>query len=273
MIRAERVLRLARRWFGRAAANRVFEPLIADWQHEADEAPHHRARALAHVRGAFTFATSGLLVVVRGDAPITHRASRASRRVLMGVLFMGLLQGLFRGFKGASQAAAITIAFSCALSVLPALTVGVTRQRRFARAWQPLLLVTVFTLLAQAGMLTLGWPWIASAVDTPAQLHWVWRWHLLLASVLPGMLGIAAARACSRRHAAPEMFQMLGTYPIWAWSDLYNSHGDSVPGLSAVAGLVLTIWALTVMRQDRARRNRATMARVRRVMASGRVTP
>lgn len=28
------LLRLARRWFGRAAATRVFEPLIADWQHE-----------------------------------------------------------------------------------------------------------------------------------------------------------------------------------------------------------------------------------------------
>jgi hypothetical protein len=269
---AASVLRWATRLFGRDAAARVFEPLIADWQHEAAEAPHRRARALAHVRGALAFAANGAIVVVRGAEPMTRHASRASWRVLMGVLFVGLLQGVFRGFKCASTAAAVTIAVSCALSVLPALTVGVTRQRRFARAWRPLLLVTLFTLLAQVGMLTLAWPWIVSAVETPAQLHWVWRWHLLLASVLPGVLGIAAARVCSRHHAAPEMFHLVNMYPIWAWSDLYNSYGESVPGLSALAGLVFTVWAVNVIRKEHARRaqHQARVARYRRLPSTGR---
>lgn len=262
-----RLLRLARRWFGRAAADRVFEPLIADWQHEAADAPPGQARAIAHTRGALAFATSGLLVVVRGAEPMTHHASRASRRVLLGVVFIGLLHGVYRGFNGASTAAVAAIAVSSALSVLPALTVGVTRQRRFARAWRLLLLVTALTLLAQAVLLTLAWPWILSVLETPTEAHWLWRLHLLVATGLPGVLGIMAARACSRRHAAPELFSLLHMFPIWAWNDLFSSYRASLPVMSAIAGVVFTVWAVNVARQEVARRagSRARIAQARRL--------
>ncbi len=264
-----RLLRLARRWFGGHAATRVFEPLVADWQHEAAHAQAAHDRALINARWALAFATSSVLVVVRGAQPVTRHATRAATRVLIGVVVVGLLQGVFRALKGASTTAAAVIAVSGALSVLPALVTGVTRQRRFARSWRPLALATLLTLVAQAFVLSLGWPWMASALETPAETHWVWRPYLLLASVLPGALGIAAARGCSRRHAAPELFSLLSMYPMLAWSDLFSSYRASVPTMSAIVGLIYTVWAVNVIRQDVARRaqHRARVARNLRLAA------
>lgn len=262
-----RALRFARRWFGRAAADRVFEPLIADWQHEAADAPSDRARVAAHVRGGLTFAASGLLVVVRGAEPATRHARRAASRVMLGLLVMGLLQGLLRAFTGASTTAAWAIAVASALSVLPAFAVGVSRrQRRFARAWQPLLAVTVFTLLAQMAVLTLTWPWILSARDTATSWHLAWQVYLLVASVLPGVLGVAMARVCSRRAAAPELFGFMGAFPMWAWGDFYSA---LPPGAAAVFAAFMTVWARNVINEDHRGRaqHQARVARYRRLAA------
>lgn len=240
---------------------------MADWQHEAAHAQAAHDRALINARWALAFATSSVLVVVRGAQPVTRHATRAATRVLIGVVVVGLLQGVFRALKGASTTAAAVIAVSGALSVLPALVTGVTRQRRFARVWRPLLLVTALTLLAQAVLLALAWPWILSALETPTEAHWLWRLHLLLATGLPGVLGIAAARACSRPHAAPELFSLSNMFPVWAWSDLFNSYRASLPVMSAIAGVVFTVWTVNVIRQDVTRRaqHRARVARYRRL--------
>lgn len=260
-----RALHLARRWFGRAAADRVFEPLIADWQHDAASAPNDMARAIAHLRGALAFLASGALVVARSGVPAAGPVRRATVQVTQGLLVIAVLQGCYGAFNGASATAAWAIASSSALSVLPAFTVGASRrQRRFARAWRPLFGVTVFTLLAQMAVLTLTWPGIVSVRETPVSSHWGWQLHLLIASVLPGALGVAMACVCSRRAAAAERLGLSGAFPMIAWSDLY---GDRPPLMSAIVAVVITAWAWKVILDDRARRarHRARIARYRRL--------
>lgn len=262
-----RLLRLARRWFGRHAATRVFEPLVADWQHEAAHVQTAHDRALITARWALAFATSSVLVVAGGGEPVTRHAIRATLRILLGALVFGALHGAFRGFEGASVTAAAITAVSAALSVLPSMAVGISRQRhRFARGWRPLLLVTLAAFLAQLVIFTLAWPWIVAALSSPAHVHWGARLHLLVASALPGVLGVAMARVCSRRLRASELQAFMMAYPMWAWGDVA---GGRPPAMSVLMGVVIAVWARNVIQQERTRRaqHRARVARNLRLAA------
>lgn len=53
------------RVFGEDIANRVFSPLVADWQHEADAHVAMRARAVLHARWLAALARTGLVVSAR----------------------------------------------------------------------------------------------------------------------------------------------------------------------------------------------------------------
>ena len=249
-----RLLRLVRRWFGRAAADRVFEPLLADWQRDATEAPSAFARAMAHVRGALAFATSGMLVVARGPRRAMPHAARAAGGVVAAAFLFGLVQGFRHGYKGAPDTAAL-IAVSCALSVLPGVAAAITRrQRRYARAWRPLLLVTVFALLAQGFVLSQAWPSMLAARPWPAPVPWVWPLLILAAGVLPGVLGVSMARACSRRTSAPELFGVVCLFPLLAWSDLFSPYAAPVPVMSTVLGVIIAVWARNVIHEEHTRR-------------------
>lgn len=259
------LLRWAARMFGSDVARHVFEPLIADWQHEAASAPTSMARRLAHLRGALAFVASAALVVARGSIRAAGPVRRATVQVAQGLLVIGLVQGLYSAFNGASATAAWAIASSSALSVLPAFAVGASRrQRRFARAWQALLVVTVFTLLAQCAVLTPMWPWILSARDTTTSWHLGWQLYLLVASVLPGVLGVAIARVCSRRAAPSELYGFMGAFPVWAWGSFYSA---MPPGVTAIVAAIITVWAWNVINEEHARRaqHRERIARYRRL--------
>ena len=263
-----RLLRLARRWFGRAAADRVFEPLIADWQHNAAEAPSAFAQALAHVRGGVAFATSGMLVVARGPRRVMPLAARAAGSVLAVAFLAGLVQGLRHGSTGASGASVSLslIAVSCALSVLPAVTAAISRRRRrYARAWRRLLLVTVFALLAQGTVLIKAWPLILAARPTPTPVPWVWPLQILATGVLPGLLGVIVARTCSRRTSAPAFFGFLCLFPLLAWSDLFSPYAAPVPVMSAVLAIIIMVWTRNVINEEHTRRAQTKTARSRRL--------
>ena len=265
-----RLLRLARRWFGRAAADRVFEPLIADWQRDAAEAPSAFAQAMAHVRGALSFAANGLGVVARGPRRALPLAARAAGSVLAVAFLVGLVQGLRHGSTGASGASDSLswslIAVSCALSVLPAVTAAISRRRRrYARAWRRLLVVTVFALLAQVVLLVQTWPLIVDARQSPTPVPWVWPLHILTVGVLPGVVGVVMARACSRRTSAPELFGVVCLLPLLAWSDLFSPYAAPVPVMSSVLGVIITVWARNVIHEEHTRRAQTKTARSRRL--------
>ena len=59
-----RLLRLARAWFDEATVTRVFEPRVADWQHEAAMTPRGRHHVCL-ARGYASFMTSFALVLPR----------------------------------------------------------------------------------------------------------------------------------------------------------------------------------------------------------------
>jgi hypothetical protein len=266
---AHALLRWTARAFGRAAADRVFEPLLADWQRDAAEAPSAFARAVAHVGGALAFATSGMLVVARGPRRAIPHAARAAGGVVAAAFLFGLVQGFRHGYKGAPDTAAL-IAASCALSVLPAFAVAITRrQRRYARAWRLLLLVTLFALLAQGVLLVHAWPSILAARPTATPVPWVWRLQILATGVLPGLLGVTMARTCSRRTSAPEFFGFLWLFPLLAWSDLFSPYAAPVPVMSAVLAIIITVWTRNVINEEHTRRaqHQTRVSRYRRLAA------
>lgn len=86
MMPGTRLLAVASRWFEPAVVASVFEPLVADWQREWQEAPD-TLRTIVRVRGAIAFvvATTRLAPSV-ALAPLP---APLSRRVVIRVLLMG----------------------------------------------------------------------------------------------------------------------------------------------------------------------------------------
>ena len=85
-----RALAFASRWFDPATVSRVFEPLIADWQREWQNAPRSR-RAWISVRGAAAFACAFALLSPRVIVTPTPRpiASKVLRRITLFCLLIG----------------------------------------------------------------------------------------------------------------------------------------------------------------------------------------
>ena len=83
-----RALAFASRWFDEATVRRTFEPLIADWQREWQEAsPSSRARVSVHGLAAFIFAvivSSPSLAATRAPKTVTNRiAVRMTRFIAL----------------------------------------------------------------------------------------------------------------------------------------------------------------------------------------------
>lgn len=232
-----RALHLARRWFGRAAAARVFEPLIADWQHEAAQAPPGRARVVAHIRGSAAVATSCVLVALRVGLASTH-ARRVGARAAVTIVGAALAHAWFHRDYPAAVATAMTA--TDALTFVPlALLTALRLERRFARAWRPLVAATALAVVGQAAVV--GWlkPWayaraLAAAgatLDTP--LHWplpalvrhglhdtaiaaetYGRVTAVAVIVLSALLALAIQRGGSRRHSLGAWW-LVPIVPVW----------------------------------------------------------
>ena len=98
MARATTILSWAARLFGDAAATRVFEPLMADWQHAYAVAPHATAKLGAFLQGLVALGMSVLTVA----APLS----------LSGPVDQGAIR------RGAAYACGFT-ALGAALRILP----------------------------------------------------------------------------------------------------------------------------------------------------------
>ncbi len=156
-------LRLARRWFGRAAADRVFEPLIADWQRELAEAPNRRRAATAFARGALAFLATaarctGLALASREMLPAVGIG------VLFAILGTALLALPFAVVNFARLPPALwplilpsLAAFAVPIAVLPAaLTLGAAA-RADDVALHRLRTVALAAVLVPALLGCLGW--------------------------------------------------------------------------------------------------------------------
>src|SRR5688572_774820 len=88
-----RALAFATRWFDPAVVHRTFEPLIADWQREWQDAPPSR-RARVSVRGLAAFVcacvvSSPAVLMTRAPKPVTDRvAIRMTRFIALGSLVL-----------------------------------------------------------------------------------------------------------------------------------------------------------------------------------------
>lgn len=79
------------RVFGEDIANRVFSPLVADWQHEADAHVAMRARAVLHARWLAALARTGLVVSAR--ELVCCRVPRSEVRQVLRTLARGAIGG------------------------------------------------------------------------------------------------------------------------------------------------------------------------------------
>lgn len=99
-----RALAFARRWFDPATVHRVFEPLIADWQREWQDAPpSRRTRISIHGLAAFACAlvvSSPQIAMASAPSTVTHRVvSRIATvtsmisLILLGPMLLTWMQG------------------------------------------------------------------------------------------------------------------------------------------------------------------------------------
>lgn len=205
-----RLLRLARRWFGRAEATRVFEPLIADWQHDAAEAPHGRRRAIAHVRGALAFAATLLQMAIHSAT-----ASLSVRRLLGRTTFWSAVFSLdaiadARHLPWATAGIAVLVSVT---SWLPVVAMGAMWQSgRYARLWQVGLGITAVCALVSFVLAGWGQPLAAAFID--ARFTTVGPERLMalpeLLTADPGdTLTLAALRRERLLRAGPAVFALL----------------------------------------------------------------
>ena len=99
MAATTRAIALASRWFDEQTYLRTFEPLIADWQREWQEAPHHR-RATVSVKGWWAFISAALLLTPRilatpASREVTDRiAIRVTRIAVIGASLLMIPAGI-----------------------------------------------------------------------------------------------------------------------------------------------------------------------------------
>lgn len=151
---APRLLRLARRWFGRATAARVFEPLIADWQHEWLAAGSRARRLLAWWSGAAATAIAIATLVVT-----TTRTSQTLRALLRQMAIPAALNALFL-FNSSARHVPWTVAavwtLTAVVSLLPmGVTAAMWKSRRYARMWDIGLGITAAS--AAVALALAGW--------------------------------------------------------------------------------------------------------------------
>lgn len=148
-----RALRLARRWFGRATAARVFEPLVADWQCDVRDRPHAHGRIAANLRGFCAFVATTLAL---GGQRLLF-SSAAMPALVMPALFLATVAApewwRRRGYPLPITALMVV---SHLMVYLPLVALWTCRaHRRIANAWH---LVATATLVAVLAALAVeGW--------------------------------------------------------------------------------------------------------------------
>lgn len=161
-----RVLQLARRWFGRATAARVFEPLAADWQHEWLEARSIRQRMRVWVSGTAAAALTFALVALRVSV-----ASPTLRRVVRQTTLWSALFSIDAIADARHQpwpVAGVSVLIS-ATSWLPVVAMmAMWQSRRYARMWRVGLVITAMSAIVALGLT--GWvqPRAVAAADSPS---------------------------------------------------------------------------------------------------------
>lgn len=193
-----RALRLARRWFGRAAANRIFEPLVADWEHDVRSRTSGPARMAAGLRWTLSFCCTALVIGLGMALPryqpgtwlrsplatIVASAGAATALLLSALSFQAwqeLTPAMFRvlGVEAAKVALPLALAPAAVLLARCGFTAYPERRWRLGG-------MTLLVLLAQFGIV--GWvgptfarlerqernertPVFAAFPDTPATLR------------------------------------------------------------------------------------------------------
>jgi hypothetical protein len=204
------LLRLARRWFGRQAAARVVEPLLADWQHEQLAARTIVERVRVQASGW----TAAAATLVRLTFEPTE-TSPLRQRVLRQVLLWSAILSAEAIADARSQAwlqAGVSVLVST-VSWLPAVSMlALWQSRRYAREWQAGLVLTVtstLTILALTGWVQ---PRLAVSRDAPqAAVESARTLPLpaLLAARPPDDTAQAALRREQMLRLGPAVFALL----------------------------------------------------------------
>lgn len=170
MIRATTLLSWTARVFGDEIADRVFVPLVADWQREFAQAPHSVAKASAALRGVLAFGVATLAVGagLAAHGPTDPTVLRRGGVVLAGFACVGagLLLLPFAPWVGARgpqvlrtvpfllpSVAAISLPFALVPAAM-ALAAGTRRSTRW-RHRATLGMVAMTTAICLSGLL--GW--------------------------------------------------------------------------------------------------------------------
>ena len=252
------LVRLARRWFGRAAATRVFEPLIADWQHEqlAARTFVERARVQASGWTAAVTTLARLTLEPTETSPLRHRVLR--QILLWSALFSAEAIADARGQAWLQAGVSVLVS---TVSWLPALSMrALWHSRRYAREWQAVFLLTVastVTVLALTGWIQ---PRVAVSRGTAHTTVEFVR-TLPLPTLVTMHPPDAATRAALRREQmlrlGPAVFALLSGLVAAAHMrsaprrGRASSVGYVVAGTAACAGFLLIVNTARAAGMDR----------------------
>lgn len=169
------LVRWSARVFGGDVAERVFAPLVADWQHEADAHASASATAVVHARWGGAFALSAIrvgatqLVRWRTSRAGAHTVGRtlASSVAASVVVILAPVVWSLRGSRELTPVVlALLLAKACAIALPLALgTVAVWTEGPRATRGSMLLALTAVAVVMQVG--SVGWiqPALARASD------------------------------------------------------------------------------------------------------------
>jgi len=204
------LLRLARRWFGRQAAVRVVEPLLADWQHEQLAARTIVERVRVQASG-WTAAAATLVRLTFEPTETSPLRQRVSRQVLLWSAILSA-EAIADARSQAWLQAGVSVLVST-VSWLPAVSmIALWHSRRYAREWQAGLVLTLastITVLALTGWVQ---PRLAVSRDAPqAAVESARTLPLpaLLAARPPDDTAQAALRREQMLRLGPAVFALL----------------------------------------------------------------